>query len=238
MRLLLTRPEPDAQRTAGTLRARGHTVIEVPLIRIEAVADVQIAAGPWAAILLTSANAARALAAHEQLRLLLDRPVFAVGAHSAQAMREAGFANVTSAEGDAEDLVRTVAERMPPGASALYLTGEDRSGDLAGDLRAHGLFVHMVVLYRAAAVQRLPQAAIEALGDGIDGILHFSPRSAEAYVHAAAAAGILPSALKPVQLCLSARAAAPLRRAGAAAIRIAPHPSEAALLALIGAGTA
>jgi uroporphyrinogen-III synthase len=234
VRLLLLRPDPDAVRTAALLRARGHTVIVAPLMRIEPIANAGIHSGPWAAILITSANAARALAADERLRLLLDLPVFAVGERSAEAMREAGFSDVTSADGDADELARVVAERMPAGASLLYPAGEDRAGDLPGDLRARGLNVHMVVLYRAAVAESLPQAAIDALGAGIDGILHFSPRSADAYVQAAAAAGILPSALKPVQLCLSARVAAPLRRAGAVDIHIAPQPSEAALLALIG----
>jgi uroporphyrinogen-III synthase len=238
VRLLLTRPQPDAARTAALLRARGHTVIMAPLLRIEPIASAEIHGGPWAAILITSANAARALSAHDQVRSLCDLPVFAVGERSAQAMREAGFSDVTSAHGDADDLARVVAERMPAGVSLLYPAGEDRAGDLAGDLRARGLSVHMVVLYRAAVAKSLPQGAIDALRAGIDGVLHFSRRSADAYVHAAAASGILPSALKPVQLCLSARAAAPLRRAGAVDIRIAPQPSEAALLALIGPNVA
>ena len=32
MRLLVTRPEPDATRTAETLRARGHDVLVAPLL--------------------------------------------------------------------------------------------------------------------------------------------------------------------------------------------------------------
>ena len=60
MRLLLTRPEPDAQRTAAALRAQGHDVIIAPLLRIEPAPDAEIGTGPWAAILITSANAAPA----------------------------------------------------------------------------------------------------------------------------------------------------------------------------------
>ena len=67
VRLLLTRPEPDAQRTATALRAQGHDVIVAPLLRIEPAADAKIGEGPWAAILITSANAAHAIAAHARL---------------------------------------------------------------------------------------------------------------------------------------------------------------------------
>ena len=47
-------------------------------------------------------------------------------------------------------------------------------------------------------------------------MLHFSRRSAEAYVDAARAAGLLANALKPIHFCLSAQVAEPLAQAGAA----------------------
>ena len=56
-------------------------------------------------------------------------PVFAVGRRSAEAMAAAGFADVTSADGDVSDLAQLVAARLKPAARLLYLAGEDRSGD-------------------------------------------------------------------------------------------------------------
>ncbi len=47
------------------------------------------------------------------------------------------------------------------------------------------------MIYRAIAATGLPPAAADALASGIDGVLHFSRRSAEAYVDAARAAGML-----------------------------------------------
>ena len=92
MRLLVTRPQADAERTAAALRARGHDVVVAPLLRIEPLPDAEIGAGPWAAILVTSANAARAIARHRASRRIARRlPVFAVGDRSAQAMRDGGF---------------------------------------------------------------------------------------------------------------------------------------------------
>ena len=235
MRLLLTRPEPDAHRTAATLRAGGHEVIVAPLMRVEIIADAPIGAGPWDAILVTSANAAQAIAAHERRTALYGVPVFAVGDRSAQAMRAAGFANVTAGNGGVGELARLVAERLKAGRALLYLAGEERSGDLAGDLRQHNFVVHMVVSYRAVTAPHLPQAAIAALAEGLDGVLHYSRRSAEAYLNAARQAGMLDTALAAPHFCLSVRIAEPLRRAGAGIVRIAPQPVEAALLELIGA---
>jgi uroporphyrinogen-III synthase len=235
VRLLLTRPEPDAQRTAEALRAQGHDVIVAPLLHIEPAADAKIGKGPWAAILITSANAARAIAAHASVTPLRALPVFAVGRRSAEAMAAAGFADVTSADGNVGDMARLVGARMQPAAPLLYLAGEDRAGDLAGDLRARGFAVEIAIIYRAIAATGLPPAAMEALASGIDGVLHFSRRSAEAYVDAARAAGRLANALEPVHFCLSAQVAEPLARAGAAAIRVAERPNEAVLIALIAA---
>jgi len=43
------------------------------------------------------------------------------------------------------------------------------------------------------------------------------------------------AALRPIHFCLSPRVAEPLMRAGAADVRVAREPSEAALIALIDA---
>lgn len=234
MRLLVTRPEPNAERTAAVLRARGHDVVAAPILRIETLADAALGHGPWAAILVTSANAASAIARHRRRAELRALPVFAVGDRSAGEMRAAGFADVTSADGDVGDLAALVAERLKPRTPLLYVAGADRSGGLDAALAAHGFVVCTAVVYRAIAAATLPLAAVEALARGLDGVLHFSQRSADAYVQAAHSSGSDESALKnPAHFCLSAQAAEPLAQAGVADIRIALQPTEAALIALI-----
>jgi uroporphyrinogen-III synthase len=203
-------------------------------MRIETAPDIQIAAGPWAAIVVTSANAAHAIAAYARVTPLRATPVFAVGERSARAMAAAGFADVRSADGNVSDLIREIAERMRPGAPLLYLAGADRSGDLAGELRARDFAVHTTIVYRAVAAAVLPPAAADALAHDIDGVLHFSARSAVAFVNVARGGGVLAHALKPAHFCLSAQVAEPIARAGTATIRIAPQPTEAALIDLVG----
>ena len=155
-----------------------------PLLHIEAVADADLGAPPWAAILLTSANGARAIASHPRRGELMALPVLAVGRSSADAARAAGFADVRSADGDARDLVRLAAARFAGSRlPLLYLAGEDRAGDLAGELSAQGLSVRTVVIYRAAKAKEFPSAVRAALEQGrIDGVLHFSRRSVENYL--------------------------------------------------------
>ena len=233
MRLLVTRPEPDNERTAAALRARGHAVTLAPLLHIAAVGEADLGGAPWGAILLTSANAARAIALHPRRGKLLRLPVLAVGRSSAEAARAAGFADVVSADGDGRDLARLAAARLSGSRlPLLYLAGEDRAGDLVGELAAHGLTVRTVVIYRAASASAFPQGVRAALEQGrIDGVMHFSRRSADTYV--ACAGEFLLPALAPVHYCLSAGVAEPLKRAGAKRIRVAAQPEEASLLALV-----
>ena len=234
MRLLVTRPDGDAQRTAAALGARGHQVRIAPLLRIEPILDADIGAPPWQAVVITSANAARAITAHPKLAELRSLPVLAVGRRSGQAARAGGFADVTSADGSAGDLARLVAGRFAADPPLLYLAGSDRARDLAADLAPHGIVVRTVEIYRAHAAQAFPADIAAALrASWIEGVLHFSRRTAEIFVQCAERAGVVAAALRPLQFCISAHAAEPLARAGADKIRIAAQPDEDALVALV-----
>jgi uroporphyrinogen-III synthase len=235
MRLLLTRPEPDAGRSAAALRARGHAVDTMPLLRLDVVADADLGDGPWGAVLITSANAARAIAANPRKAELMALPMFAVGRRSAEAARAAGFASVTSADGDAKNLADLVAARVPADRPLLYLAGEDRAADLEGVLAAHDLAVRTTVVYRAVMETQFTSGIRAALAaGGFDGVLHYSRRSAEAFLAAAAVAGIAVAALKTRHYCLSAEVAEPLRAAGVDRVLVAARPDEPALFDLVG----
>jgi uroporphyrinogen-III synthase len=234
MRLLVTRPQPDAERTAAVLRAAGHQVDVAALLRIELIADVELG-GPWSALVVTSTNALRALESHSRRAALLALPLFAVGRRTAAAARAAGFLDVTAAGGNVQDLAASL--RRHQGADPLlYLAGQDRSRDLAGDLAADGRIVSTVVVYRAVKLEQFPPAIAAALAAGqIDGVLHFSRRSAQAYLDCARSAALLDRSLAPSHYCVSDQVAEPLMAAGAKHVRIAERPEEAALIALIGA---
>jgi uroporphyrinogen-III synthase len=231
MRVLVTRPLPDGERTAAALRARGHDVLLVPLMRVRPV--VAEFTGQWSAVIVTSANALRVLTV-AQLAPLLSLPLYAVGERSAEAARAAGFCEVRSSQGDAGDLVRLIAERYADeSAPYLYLAGEDRAADIEGALAKHGIVVRTVVVYRSVTIGFPPEllAAIEQ--GAIDAALHFSRRSAENYLAGARAAGIVKQALAPRQLCLSPQVAEPLSLAGAETVVIARRPDETTLLELL-----
>jgi uroporphyrinogen-III synthase len=259
------------------LRGRGHEVLQQALLRIEPVIDAELGAGPWAAVLFTSANAVRAVASHRRFRELAGLPAYVVGPRTQAAAVAAGFAPVVSADGDVNALAELIASTSPPmnssvlreGATAnssplllrqgelesrvakpqtkpqpderapmilppLYCAGQDRAGDLAGALRARGLRVETACVYRAAMVADLtPDVRAALTGNAIDAVLHYSARTAAAFVAAATTAGIRDLSIQARHLCLSPQVAAPLVAAGAAAIDVAGAPNEQALFALI-----
>ena len=234
MRILVTRPEPDAARTAETLRAAGHEVTIDSLLAVEPVAFAA-PAGEFAAAAVTSANALRAVAANPEIAKFKLLPLFALGVHTANAAREAGFPNIETADGDARSLGETLARRLPAGTRVLYLAGENRARDLAAWTSPAKIAIETLIVYRASVAKRFKDATAEKLqARELDAVLHFSPRSAATFVALAREAG-LESALRSIRhLCLSAAVAAALSEAGARA-EIAPRPEEAALLALLGA---
>ena len=65
MRLIITRPVEDSVKLAAVLQAAGHDVLAAPLIEIVARVGVALTGGPYQAVALSSANAARALVRSE-----------------------------------------------------------------------------------------------------------------------------------------------------------------------------
>ena len=101
MAVLVTRPHPDDETTAKALRARGFDVLRAPMLRFEPVPFQDDADATYGAVIVTSANALRAIAPHLAGSRLLKLPLFAVGENTAAAARDAGFGEVIASKGDA-----------------------------------------------------------------------------------------------------------------------------------------
>ncbi len=235
MAVLLTRPSPDNEASRDALRARGFEVLLAPMLRFEPAPFADDPDADYQAVIVTSANALRALEGALAQSPLRKLPLFAVGEHTASMAREIGFANVIVAKGDAAALrdrvlesvrARELKKRRP----LLYLAGADLSRDLAGELDQHGLEVVTQTTYRMVAVATLPRAVCDAFArDEVDAVLHYSRRSAAAFLEAVRNEGTEISALAVPQCCISASVAAVLHEAGAAQVKVAASTDEKAL---------
>lgn len=229
MQILITRPRDDSERFARQLEARGHGVLIEPLFTIAPEPDATLDLDRVQALLLTSANGARAFASRSERR---DLRVFTVGDATADAARHLGFADVESAGGDVDDLIRLVRERLrPEDGVLLHAAGSVVAGDLAGALSAEGFEVRRAVLYRAEPVEALSEATIAALREGkVDVAVFFSPRTAAHFVRLAQAAGVDGACSGVALLGLSSAVVEAADGITWSAREAAVAPNEAALL--------
>ena len=240
MAVLVTRPHPDDETTAAGLRAQGFEVLQAPMLRFEPVAFHDDLDARYGAVIVTSANALRGLAPHLDGSRLLKLPLYAVGEHTAAAARGVGFENVIPANGDATALRELMlasvkARELKKASTLLYFAGADLARDLAGELGERGFTVVTHTTYRMTPVASLPREVCEAFAaNRIEAVLHYSRRSARAFLEAARAAGVEISALAIPQCCISAAVASVVRDAGASQVTVASSPDENALFDALG----
>jgi uroporphyrinogen-III synthase len=227
--VLITRPEPGASETAARIAAMGLIPIVAPLLEIRRF-PLSLPPGHTAAILLTSGNAVDPLP--ESCRWL---PVLAVGAATARRAEQAGFANVTSADGDAVALAALVRARIRPKDGMLLLVaGRGQSLALAADLRTSGYRLTRRVVYAAVPVARLPEPARAALlDDRTHSVLLFSAETAQHFVLLARRAGLLSTLAGREAITIGPKAAMALSGVRWARIRVAGEPTQDAMLALL-----
>lgn len=223
MRVLVTRPEPDASRTAERLSALGHEPVVEPLQVIQPL-PVGAVLGAFDASAATSANAIRN-ASGIIIAELGNLPCFCVGLQTARAAEKAGFADIRSGPGAARGLVDTMAAALPARARIAYLCGRERKPDLDIGLVAAGFMVSAIETYATVALEPAESFA----GEGIDVVMVYSAGAARRL--AAAAPGLAPVARF---ICISADAAAALPEEWRKRAIVAARPDESAMFAALG----
>lgn len=239
MRLLVTRPEPDASLEAEKLAARGHEAVVAPLLVIEVTSGVKLNLEGVQASIVTSRNALRALAAHRQRGEAVKLPLFAVGQASAGEARELGFADVIEGPGTGAGLAEMIARILAPNdVPLLYLAGETLAFDLKSALEERGFKVRRQVLYRAIPAGALSPEALAVLrGGSLDGVILMSPRTARTFAALAERHGAVTQAKRLICYCLSEAVADALAPLGYR-VRVAASPREEDVLALLDAEAA
>ncbi|MGB9116148.1 uroporphyrinogen-III synthase [Bradyrhizobium sp.] len=239
MAILVTRPHPDDETTAAGLRARGFEVLLAPMLRFEPAVFHEDADAHYGAVIVTSANALRGIGPQLKGSQMLKLPLFAVGEHTATAARDIGFEHVIPAKGDAASLRDLVtasvkAKALKKTSPLLYLAGADLARDLAGELGERGFNVVTQITYRMIPLSSLPRQVCDAFAaNRIEAVLHYSRRSARAFLESVRAAGVEISALSIPQCCISAGVASVLRDAGATQVMVAASPDENAVFAAL-----
>ncbi|MHA6642510.1 uroporphyrinogen-III synthase [Mesorhizobium sp. A623] len=232
-RVLVTRPEPGAARTATRLAALGFEPVLLPLTRTHPL-PVTIDGLPEDAVAIaaTSANALRHAPA-ELIAALAHLPCHAVGKRTAEAARAAGFLSVHEGPGDAEALAAHMAASLS-GMAVVYLCGRVRLSTFEQRLGAASVRVHPVETYDTVAIG-YDSAEIAASLDGhpVDTVLLYSVKAAQAIRAIARTPELAPLFDDASFLCLSRRVAAALDPLGRERIHVSREPNEEALFDLL-----
>jgi uroporphyrinogen-III synthase len=234
MRLLVTRPEPDASLQAEKLAARGHEPVLAPLLAIEFVSGVTLGLAGAQALIVTSRSALRALASHRELDEARKLPLFAVGEATASAAEKLGFAHVIKGPGTASGLPELIGRTLRPEDGPLvHLAGETLALELDLALRVEGFSLRQPVLYRAVTARDFPAEALGLLKAGkLDGAILMSPRTAKTFAQLLDRHGVVTQGKRVVCYCLSEAVAEVLAPLGIW-VRVAANPREEDVLALL-----
>ena len=232
MRVLITRPEREATALAAALIERGHVPVVAPLFRLRTLPVPGEFAAQLAesqAVLLTSANGARALAEASEQR---GFRVFAVGDTTASTAEGLGFSRVAQAAGDGVALAELVRQRLDPKAGPLlHVAGTDIAVDFAESLAPAGFTVRRVALYEARAVDELPAAVQSELKAGtLDATTFFSPRASAVFAQLVDEAGLGEALARTTAIAISEAARQPLDRLPFRQIVAAARPTRQAVL--------
>lgn len=235
MRLVVTRPEPDATTMRRALEAAGHAVIVEPLLHLEPVAGPPIALDGVQALVATSRNALRAVGGRLDMTAAAGLPLVAVGAGTAALAKETGFQEVIEGPAAGGELPDLISPRFDPGAGALlHLAGEPLAHDLATSMRARGYEVRVAVVYRSVPAAQFSAATRSTLASGgVDGVILMSPATANTYARLVRLHGLEQAASRLVHVCISANVAGCLAPLGAPPIEVALRPNAQEVLALV-----
>lgn len=235
MHVLVTRPEADAIEFKSEIEALGHDVTLAPMLTIECLPIDPSALENVQAIVVTSRNGLRALAASGPPAHVLNLPLFAVGPATAACAEDMGFSNIATGSGAASALVPLIASRAgPAGGPILYLAGDDVAFDLSTPLENQGFEVRKLVTYRALTVSSFAPETVRLIAEGrIDAVILMSQRTATAFSKAIVGAGLEERCRKLTCVCISQNVAQALKDLGSAPIAVAPEPNSAAILGVL-----
>jgi uroporphyrinogen-III synthase len=234
MRLLVTRPEPDASVFAGELRALGHEPVLQPLLEFR-VLDFDVAPLRAAeALIVTSGASLRALKERGCLDDLTDKPLYCVGEETARRALSAGFRTVIATAETGEVLAGKIAASWRKDAPIAHIMGEHMAFDIAGELAREGFPVQSVTVYSMEACAEFrPSVGAMMEAGRLDGAILMSPRTAEIYVSLCHRHGRLRCAKTLSYFCLSANVAAKLASLEPDRVLISRKPNKQALLDLL-----
>lgn len=227
---LITRPKQEARKSGQLLEDMGHRVIYAPMIKIEQV-SFEIP-DDTRTLIITSKNGARFGLTNIGNK---GRPIFTVGEETANEVKALGFTNVTVGPGTARKLIPVLLDSagLEHKREFTHLCGNHVAYDIAGVLRNEGINAENTVTYQSLPNPVFSPSVQEEMEQGtIDGVLFYSPRTADIFEEAISEHGFYDWPKSLDAFCFSSRVASnllgPWKTISSAVI-----PTEKALFSLL-----
>lgn len=228
----MTRPEPGLTETLLAVQKAGWNAYPSPSLCITLRELLPLPPRTICAVLVTSGQAVPALYG----KIPQEMPFYVVGDRTAERVRQAGFVNVQSANGNAEDLIKFVCQHYTPlSGTLLIVTGRGCGITLADTLRQMGFHVIRRVVYETRATAEIDSPIITLLEQRlVAAIMFFSARSTVSWF------GALPQSQQKIartirSVVISETVAHTVKRLKwKAPISIASHPHAAGMIEALG----
>ncbi len=231
IRVLVTRPEPGATRTAKRLARLGYEPIKLPLSEIVGL-GASVPANKFDAVIATSANAFLHLP-KVAVAPLAGVPVFVVGAATAEAAIQADLLHVKAEGGDVEGLLAMLKDALSAGDKVIYLAGKVRRLDIEESLKAWGVDVDVVEVYDTKLVSYSTENLKFLADKSIAAVLVTSVTAAETLMQILESPEFSQLYEKSRFICLSNRIADAIKRAGNGRnlkVSVCARPDEDAMI--------
>lgn len=233
MRVLVTRPEPGAGRTAKRLRQRGHDPVVLPLSRIVPVTPNPVPSTlGFLGTIITSSNAVTCMpvALH---RRLSELPCHVVGEHTAEAALTSGF-DVRSMAMDTDELAKLLTDEFQSGARLAYACGRVRRPALQAALERNGIELFAIEVYDTIQFSYATDYILETLsGPPIEAVLAYSVVAARQIRDFLVRADTSKKLFNTTIYCLSERVASEFHSLNGIEVLSAKLPTEQSLLELL-----
>lgn len=236
MRVLITRPEPDATIVARELTSRGHDPLIAPLVDIVEYQNNLPKAQRISAYVVTSRNGIRALSRVTDYRKSL---LYVVGSGTAEEAKANGYTKIIVGPGDASGLCKKICEELPPEEGLLiHISGRHLSYNICNELSSQGYDAERIILYDVKPKLELPYVAAKAFREKeLDAILLFSPRIAQIFIELLCDADLQGNAIHFDVFCLSRNVAEIVARLNWRKVYISKAPNQISILSLLGVCT-
>lgn len=202
--ILVTRPVEDFKRTADNLAGLGFEALSAPMMDFKILSFVLPVFDKLSALVFTSANGIRAIAAHEEFKQL---PCYVVGMQTAKLAMEQGFEILAQGGGDVNSLCDVIEQdykKRGLNQGLLHISGVHKAGNLAQKLAELSIANDGLQAYE---MRKISDIAIEIqqkiVKQNIGGMLFYSARSAKIFIDMAKKLQLLDEISMIPAFCLS-----------------------------------